>query len=380
MYSKPGKASKGTVQVEDFQGRLRLRFRFNGERKSLALGMPNTQDNWKAAEQKARQIELDIISGNFDPTLKKYRNQSHLTVVESIKPKTAYKLDQLWEKYTRSKWKSASPSTRRMYGWVERHIKRLPSQAVEDSTQIKEFVDRKLEPGVAKRLYMHLSACCNYGLDNGYVESNPFSGQASKVKLPKSQADEEDINPFTKEERDLIIQAFKSNRYYKRYASLVEFLFFTGCRPSEAVALLWGDIQNGFINFNKACVMNEKNEYEVKQGTKTESKRKLRINKQLQNILDSIRPESAKAIDLVFPSPDGIYIDMHNFRNRAWAKTLEQLGIEYRKPYQTRHTFITLCLESGIDAKDVSKWVGNSPEVIYRHYASNKRDLSVPEL
>ena len=53
---------------------------------------------------------------------------------------------------------------------------------------------------------------------------------------------------------------------------------------------------------------------------------------------------------------------------------------EYRKPYQTRHTFITLCLEADIDAKDVAKWVGNSPEIIYRHYAGNKRDLQVPEL
>jgi integrase len=53
---------------------------------------------------------------------------------------------------------------------------------------------------------------------------------------------------------------------------------------------------------------------------------------------------------------------------------------EYRRPYQCRHTFFTLCLEADIDAKDVAKWVGNSPEVIYRHYAGKKRDLQVPEL
>jgi len=53
---------------------------------------------------------------------------------------------------------------------------------------------------------------------------------------------------------------------------------------------------------------------------------------------------------------------------------------EYRKPYQCRHTFITLCLEADIDAKDVGRWVGNSPEIIYKHYAGNKRNLQVPEL
>jgi integrase len=33
-----------------------------------------------------------------------------------------------------------------------------------------------------------------------------------------------------------------------------------------------------------------------------------------------------------------------------------------------------------VDAKDVAKWVGNSPEVIYRHYAGSKRNLQVPEI
>jgi integrase len=33
----------------------------------------------------------------------------------------------------------------------------------------------------------------------------------------------------------------------------------------------------------------------------------------------------------------------------------------------------------GLDVKDVARLVGNSPEVIYRHYAGNKRDLFVPE-
>lgn len=45
-----------------------------------------------------------------------------------------------------------------------------------------------------------------------------------------------------------------------------------------------------------------------------------------------------------------------------------------------RHTFITLALESGMDAKDVAALVGNSAEVIYKHYASAKRQLELPEI
>jgi integrase len=60
-----------------------------------------------------------------------------------------------------------------------------------------------------------------------------------------------------------------------------------------------------------------------------------------------------------------------NLLDRVWKLVLEKRGIEYR----TRHTFITLALENGLDAQDVARLVGNSPEVIYRHYAGNKREL-----
>jgi site-specific recombinase XerD len=51
----------------------------------------------------------------------------------------------------------------------------------------------------------------------------------------------------------------------------------------------------------------------------------------------------------------------------------------YLPLYNARHTFITLALENGLDAKDISRLVGNSPEIIYKHYAGSKRELFVPE-
>jgi hypothetical protein len=54
-----------------------------------------------------------------------------------------------------------------------------------------------------------------------------------KIKAPKGLS--EDVNPFTKEERDRIITAFETDRYYHHYTNYVRFLFFTGCCPSEAI-------------------------------------------------------------------------------------------------------------------------------------------------
>jgi integrase len=84
---------------------------------------------------------------------------------------------------------------------------------------------------------------------------------------------------------------------------------------------------------------------------------------------------------LVFPSPQHRFIDWHNFTARAWAKVLGQLpDIEYRNPYQTRHTSCSLCREADISSIQIAKWVGNSAQMIDRVYAKPTDHIQVPEL
>ncbi|NJR65803.1 MAG: hypothetical protein HC772_11505 [Leptolyngbyaceae cyanobacterium CRU_2_3] len=51
------------------------------------MGLPNTPVNRTFTQQKASQIELDIISGNFDDTLKKYKPKR--TTTKNLEPITA---------------------------------------------------------------------------------------------------------------------------------------------------------------------------------------------------------------------------------------------------------------------------------------------------
>lgn len=218
---------------------------------------------------------------------------------------------------------------------------------------------------------------------------------AKDIQIPKSDSEEADINPFTPEERDSIIQAFAESELYSYYAPMVKLLFFTGCRPSEAIALQWKHVSDRFITFEQAITISSKG-LVLKSGLRTQPQRRFPINHQLKEILDAIKPENSKPGDFVFKSKKGGTIDFGDFLNHAWkgyknrhGKQIDgivtelvrkEMVSEYRKPYQCRHTFITLCLEADIDAKDTAKWIGNSPEIIYRHYAGNKPDLQVPEL
>ena len=38
-----------------------------------------------------------------------------------------------------------------------------------------------------------------------------------------------------------------------------------------------------------------------------------------------------------------------------------------------------MALNNGVNVKDVATMVGNSPEIIYRHYAGKSRELFLPE-
>nr|WP_277874291.1 site-specific integrase [Nodosilinea sp. FACHB-131] len=203
---------------------------------------------------------------------------------------------------------------------------------------------------------------------------------SADVKVKKAGTEEEEINPFTRDERDQIIAAFKANRYYGYYAPLMQFLFFTGCRPSEAIALQWKHIGAKVITFRQAVIYDGRR-LVLKEGLKTQKLRKFPVNAQLTELLESIKPASADPEALVFPSRESKFIDWHNFANRAWAKVMASLlDIEYCNPYQTRHTFCSLCREADISSIQIAKWVGNSAQMIDRVYAKPTDHIQVPEL
>jgi integrase len=78
-----------------------------------------------------------------------------------------------------------------------------------------------------------------------------------------------------------------------------------------------------------------------------------------------------------------VEIDLHNFLNRHWKPIVTALVKEgkireYLPTYNTRHTFISLCLDAGIGVAQIAEWVGNSPEIILKNYAGAVRKVEVP--
>lgn len=201
------------------------------------------------------------------------------------------------------------------------------------------------------------------------------------IKKPKTEESKE-IDPFTENEVSRIVKGLQDSHYQ----GLVLFMLHTGCRTSEAIGIRWSDVDwdNARIRFSSSLPINPVTGKRERKTTKTGRVRFTPMSRELAEMLsrlnDSKHSRDVMPESLIFTSPEGEPIDGSNFLNREWKPLLGRLGIRYRRPYNLRHTFITHCLRKGVDVATVALWVGNSAEVIYRHYAGAATQMDMPEL
>ncbi|WP_142684450.1 Arm DNA-binding domain-containing protein [Chitinophaga polysaccharea] len=91
MGIKP-KSPRGEINIENYRGRIRLRWRYNGKRYLLNLPYAYSPENMHHATVKVAEIELDIMKGCFDTSLEKYKPQKikPVTVLPEKKDNPSY--------------------------------------------------------------------------------------------------------------------------------------------------------------------------------------------------------------------------------------------------------------------------------------------------
>ena len=153
--------------------------------------------------------------------------------------------------------------------------------------------------------------------------------------------------------------------------AMVLFAAATGVRPGEWVALEHRDIDRdarvAYVrrSFSKGRLTCPKTEASI---------RAVPLQARALAALDELPPESTGSA-LLFPAERGGYLDLHNFRNRAWKPAQHAVGIEpFRRIYDLRHTFATFALRAGLSTFELSRYMGASLTMIDRHYGHLARD------
>jgi integrase len=364
-------------------GGIKIEFMIDGKRYSLAPVISGRFDNtldYRQSQVIAGQIACDMHAKTFDITLAKYKPKT-LESIEAERALQNYDLLELWMQYIDAKKNHVAESTLSIgYNQVTNLLKSFESTKLANAQEIKLWVLNNKPATFAKKLLMQLNACCRWGIGVKLISENPFEGY-QKLLNKKTTQTEKDIDPFSEKERDLIITLFSNDKRLNHYYHLVEFLFYVGCRPSEAISLTWADVENGRIVFNKAFVNGH-----LSNRLKTEEKRIINQNATAKRILASqknkVKESGLDHLDLVFPAPKGKgRIDWGNFSNNYWRKSITKLeGVRYRNPYQMRHTFITAMLKAGVSPQDIAKHCGNSASVIFSNYAGISRGFTMPEI
>lgn len=320
------------------------------EKKYLYTGLTDHPSNRELISNVIKLMQYDWYFDKFDYSLAMY--ESHFK---------SQKLCGATIKNALISWAHLKikevPRSKRNYETFINLIKTVPNEVIREPEVFRAWLIENHPMQQSKRILTKVKAGFHWAVKSKIFTKNIYENVTEIRSKSKSE-----IDPFSKQERDTLIDAFKNSKYYSYYAPFIEFLFFTGCRPSEAIALKWEKISiNQSILFDCDFV-----EGKLQDETKTEKMRVIPINNQLSQILTVAKTYNS---DLVFPSKSGGYLDLHNLSTRAWKRTLEKSSVRDRVLYNCRHTFITLCLDEGIPVASVARWVGNSPKTIYEHYA-----------
>ncbi len=149
------------VSVEIAQGKyVRLRWSYQGKPVCISLGMFDSPLARAYAQQRAAIIEGDILSGNYDPTLLKYkpRTGKRGTVVSAV---------DLWQHYTQAMQtdKGLSASAMGRYRSIGNHLEAtLGSLKAESVTEAKAkdfaaYLGERCSGNTVKQ-YLWLLASC----------------------------------------------------------------------------------------------------------------------------------------------------------------------------------------------------------------------------
>lgn len=347
---KTGKTKKGQVAIYSQDGYLRLRWRHEGKRYTIALGLlEHDAIAYQLAQQRANTIQLDMLSGNFDHTLVKYKPKKIESApsTDPIDPRCIY------DSFLEFKRSQVSPAT------FKKYLSLLPDLEYIHPENVLQYLGDRNNPETVKRKLEWLAQAYKYaGIDN------PFQNVQQLHKVPPKLR----ARPFTDDEVKKILKGFSEQSPH--YLPYVQFCLSTGARLQEVNCLTWSQISDN-------CEIIEILDF--KRGTKRSFKlpelaiASLKLasggDLDIENLAQNKAAKSFEGGALVFTSAEGHKIDAGNFRNRHWRKVLEAQKIDYRRPYLCRSTAISHALASGASPMSIAAVTGHDVETLYRDYA-----------
>ncbi|MTJ54824.1 site-specific integrase [Anabaena sp. UHCC 0253] len=259
-------------------------------------------------------------------------------------------------------------------------INSCPVQKLEQKGELVKwfFSDKNRCPKTSKDRLKWIVSAIDWNSKHGNIPKKwgiEYRDLLESIKLKDIQRsnfqdNDNELDIFSVSEVYSILDALKNETYvrqkgtHKQYYFYVYFLWLTGCRPSEAVALKWEniDFEKNRIKFCENQV-NASGTIVKKQGTKTVDFRFFPINQELREIFSVFNNRTG----YVFTNKNGKCISQQAL-NGVWKNLLAAMNLRYRVPYQLRHTMISYHANNDYPIHKLAEIVGNSEKIIKEYY------------
>jgi integrase len=362
------------------------------------------------AQQIAFIAQMDLLEDNLDITLEKYNPFLLEKTIEKVKPDLPGVLE-LCEKHFEIKIKpNIEAATQKSYKFYLKTMQGCANyDIIKDAVKIRDSIRKVTTAPLTKRILSFIYETIQWAKRNELIPKNvenlykelqddvvgkPNYQKPKHIQELSEEENDKDYRAYSHREAMAIIEKFSCHEEHQAvYKDFVKFLFLTGCRSGEAIGLRWQDINEDCseINFcHSFCYISKKLKV-LKTAQHGNTSRKFTCGENLKGLLLNLRNSQVESIsskDFVF-SLNGSPINRLIFW-KVWAgrKDRRRKGViedlmkqgkikTYLKPYATRHSFITWQLKAGVTPANVAKIVGNSPEMIYKHYVSADEDAKV---
>lgn len=355
-----------SINVITNRNTYRLRFTHAGTRHTINHGTVGNKTHLALMQSIASQITLDISIGQFDTTLRKYKPWVvDTTMADNQKPLIPLDCWDDWV-WTLEHDGLSATSVRTRYNPIRRFLQTLPLEFT--LTSAHELVELIGKGVAASTLNERLATLKRWELwlkkHKGLKETFFAAYKPRKVE----QRDKP--QPFTQSELQTILQTAKEDVRFSNWHGFILFLANTGCRPSEAIGLRWGDVDMERQRITISTTLRRADDgsasgkRRVRSATKTGSSRVIPMNASLQSMFHVLLTwgigHARVPEELVFVDTNDNPIDDEHFRKYVWKPLLKECGIPYQKPYALRHTLISHLIEGGASLVQAAAIAGHT--------------------
>jgi integrase len=349
---------------------IRISVQFRGKRLRFTLPLDGTKRaHLKQANKIRKKMVSEIAAGTFVES--DYREEGHHQAPElgvvSIDTFSALVTDYLSTGMTGLAHGTKKKYTQGANFWNAK----LAGWKVSDFTfsNLRRTVESIAWPGpkTKNNSIGILRGILQIWVDDQKLDENP----AKRIKNSKTQ--EPPPDPLTAIEVDVVLE-YMSRNYPETIANYFEFMFFSGLRPEETIALRNSDVLIGIpgmmdcVHVSKALTAGKE-----KPTTKGYRVRDVQLNGRSKLAVErQMKLSNAIGIEHLFFNPNTMssWISEKSQRELYWHPTLAACNIRRRFAYQTRHTFASLSLSAGAQPLWLSTQMGHStPKMIFERYA-----------